>query len=165
MAEAKVRSIESPPVEPPSELRGDLIVLPREVTAEGVGLYDDSVMTIVKDLRVVGVEASFAHDQDHRSWIGEQAAEVVVISLIIGVASNAGWWALSKLFGIERKNDQLRVKVGRCTQEEGRTTWEWYEMSGTGSAVAEAMAQIETPQDPSDTGGADEKEAQRAIEG
>lgn len=149
MSEATVQPIDAPPVAPAADIAVDLIVLPREVTDEGIGLYDDSVMTIIKDLQIVGVDASFAHDKEHRGWIGEQAAAKVVFDLIIGVASNAGWWALSQLFRIERRNDQVHVKVGRGTREPGgKTTWEWYEMSGTGSAVAQAMAQIEMPRDP-----------------
>lgn len=159
MSDASLQPIDAPPVEPPADLTVDLIVLPREETDAGVGIYDDSVMTIVKDLQFVGVEASFAHDKDHRGWIGEQAAAKVVFDLIIGVASNAGWWALSQLFGIERKDDHVHVKLGRGTHEPGgRTTWEWYEMSGTGSAVAQAMAQIETPRDPRDNGQEEPKE-------
>ena len=162
MNDAEVTRLPEPWMVLPETLEADLVVLPREIAPDGRGLYDDSVVTIVKDLRLLGVSASYQHDQDHRAWIGEQGHAQLVYDLIVGVAGNAGWWALCRLFAVERKSDKLRVKVARCTQEpDGKTTWEWYEMKGTGAAVAEAMAQIEAPRAPD----GDDEEEQKALEG
>src|ERR1035437_6006597 len=58
--------------------------LPRELSETGVALYDDSVIDLVKAPRGDGVDAAFAHDAKHRSWVGEKSAELV-IALIVGI--------------------------------------------------------------------------------
>jgi hypothetical protein len=131
----------------PNEILGDVIVMPREIGPSGEGLYDDSVITIVKDFRAVGVSADFEHQPDARGWIGEQAAAIYVIDLIIGIASHAGWNALCWIVGKQHKSDQVRVRVARCHQTATETTWEWHELEGSGEAVAKALAAIEAADD------------------
>jgi hypothetical protein len=129
--------IRAEPVAPPEivvpEPRGDVVVLPRETTEEGHGLYDDSVITLVKEFRALGVDASYQHDQDHRNWIGEKAVPLFAIDLIIGIASNAGWSALCKLLRRDHKGEQVRVRVGRFKRTgSGEFSCEWYEVEGPG---------------------------------
>lgn len=135
--------IDAPDIPVPAVLSEDVVVLPRELSDEGVGLYDDSVITLVKELQQLGVDASFQHGPDARSWIGEKAVAKIVIDLIVGIGSSAGWSAVCRLFGQAHKNDRVRVRAGRFRKQDATTSWEWYEFEGTGDAVAKAMAQIE----------------------
>lgn len=150
--------IDAPDIPVPTVLSEDVVVLPRELSDEGVGLYDDSVITLVKELQQLGVDASFQHGPEARNWIGEKAVAKIVIDLIVGIGSSAGWSAVCRLFGQAHKDDRVRVRAGRFRQQDGATSWEWYEFEGTGDAVAKAMAQIEPP------AGTDAEEEQEALE-
>lgn len=152
--------IDAPGIPVPSILSEDVVVLPRELSDEDVGLYDDSVITLVKELQQLGVDARFQHGPDARSWIGEKAVAKIVIDLIVGIGSSAGWSAVCRLFGQAHKDDRVRVRAGRFrgAGHGATTSWEWYEFEGTGDAVAKAMAQIEPP------AGTDAEEEQEALE-
>jgi hypothetical protein len=129
----------------PTEFDGDVIVFPREVDPDGRGLYDDSVITIVKEFRIADISASYQHEQDSRSWIGEKAVPTAALDLLIGIASNAGWSALCWILRRQYKSSRVRVRVGRFRKTSTETAWEWYEVEGPGSGVAEALEAIETP--------------------
>jgi len=116
----------------------DVVVLPREFNEQGTALYDDSVLDLVKVLRADGVDAAFAHDTEHRSWIGEKSAEIV-ISFIVGIASNAGWTGLYTLLRRRYANQQVRAKIARVMHRSDSTTWEWVEIAGPGDQVADIM--------------------------
>jgi hypothetical protein len=84
--EMPMEPIESPAdLEMPEAPAADAIVLPREIEDE-VGLYDDSVVTLVKELREAGASAEFLHGPESRTWIGENAVEALALSLLIGIA-------------------------------------------------------------------------------
>ena len=52
----------------PDELPAvDVLILPREVS-DGRGLYDDSMVTLAKEIRVAGVTADYQHDANARKW-------------------------------------------------------------------------------------------------
>ena len=89
-----------PPATLPESWTADVLILPREVV-DGRGLYDDSVVTVAKELRAAGTSADYAHGPDAREWIGEKAVDAIVLSLIVGIASNAGWAGLRALVGHE----------------------------------------------------------------
>ncbi len=121
-----------PPVPLPEPMLADVVILPREIDSEGRGLYDSSVVTVVKELRDEGVSASYQHDRDSRSWIGEYGLGAIVLSLIVGIGSNAGWRGICRLLQRQHGTDQVRVTIGRYRQTAEYTTWEWYELERTG---------------------------------
>lgn len=112
-----------------------LVVLAREV-ADGDGHYDDSVITLVKELKVAGADAGFEHESAHRRWIGEKAFEPTALDLIVGVGSNAVWAALCAVVK-HRKSDRVRVRWGRHNDADDEL--EWFEAEGSGEAVASAI--------------------------
>jgi hypothetical protein len=134
-----------PDVPLPDAFITDLIVLPREIAPDGRAVYDDSVLTIVKEFRAAGVAASYQHDRDSRTWIGEKSVTLVVLDLIIGIASNAGWSALCSFMRGRHDADHVRVQVGRVRKTASGTSWEWYRVEGPGASVAAALAAIESP--------------------
>lgn len=138
----------SPPsIALPDVMADDVVVLPRQIEPDGRGLYDDSVLTIVKEFRAAGVSATYQHDQDSRAWVGEKAVVEVALALVIGIASNAGWTALCWLLRRQHRSDRVRVRVGRFRRTAAETSWKWYEVEGSGAAVADALAAIEAPED------------------
>ncbi len=140
----EVRRIDPPDIPLPADAAVvDVLVLPREVDAEGRGIYHDSAITAVKEFAPTGVTASYAHPKEERFWYGEKSYAKDVIDWVIGIASNGGWAALCWVLRRDHGSAHVRVKVARCRQTADETTWEWYEIQGRGTAVADALAALE----------------------
>lgn len=71
----------------------DLTVLPMDSTEDGLFLYDEAAIDLVKDLRAAGVDAGYAHQSDIRRYYSERSADIAV-DLLINLASAAVWEAL-----------------------------------------------------------------------
>ena len=138
----------APAISLPDRIETDVVVLPREVDDDGTGLYDDSVLTLAKALREEGASADYQHDREHRNWIGEREAATIALTILLGIASNAGWHALIRLFRKTHDDDRVSGKVARCTKRGDKIAWEWYEFEGTGDEVARALEQIGPPPEP-----------------
>ena len=102
----------SPPISPPDSIDVDVMVFPRETEGER-GLYHDSVITLVKELREAGATASFQHSPEMREWIGEKALSPIEISFLIGIASNAGWAAIAAVLRRRHRAGQVRARIAR----------------------------------------------------
>jgi hypothetical protein len=143
-----------PPLVLPNVVTVDVLILPRRIGEDGVGLYDDSVLTLAKELREAGAQAEYQHATNSRRWIGEKGVPPVVLDLLIGIAGNAGWAALRAVCR-GHKNQGVRVRVARCKQKKTETQWEWFEAEGPGGEVATAIEALEPsaanePRDESD---------------
>jgi hypothetical protein len=161
MSQAPIVSAD--PVDPllarlPEEIDIDLLILPRRLGPEGEGLYDDSVLTLAKDLRAEGFSADYLHPAEDRRWIGEKSAVALVVEFVVGVGGNAGWAALYALF--RRKPEQkVRVRVARKKDLVAKQEWEWIEAEGPGEEVArslEALAPLNGEDESKSVGEADE---------
>ncbi len=99
------------------------------------------MLCLVKELRQAGITADYQHGSGNRSWIGEKSFAAIVLTLVIGITSNAGWAAICGLLR-KRGTSSVHIKVARCTQDSqaGLTTWEWYEVEGNGAESAAALA-------------------------
>lgn len=155
----EARKIETP-LAAPKKLGADLVVLPREIADDGRGLYDDSVITIVKELKFLGADARYQHEKGDRAWIGEESAAKIALDLIIGIASGAGWSGLQALFRGSFRTRRVRVRVGRYEQlADGSTKAQWYEIDGHGEEVSEMLHELERGE------GRDEKARTKEVEG
>jgi len=155
----------APSIPLPDEVNSDVVVFPQEVEPDGRGLYHDTVVTIAKEFRAEGVSATYQHDQDARTWVGEKAATEVVLALVIGIASNAGWAALCRILRRQYDSDRVRVRVGRFRKTASEVSWEWYQLDGRGEEVARALAAIEAPTDEAArVEQEEEQEAAKALE-
>jgi hypothetical protein len=135
------QAMPSPPAALPDTWNADVVILPRQV-AEGIGLYDDSVVTVAKELRAAGTSAEYAHGPEAREWIGEKSVALIALSLIVGIASNAGWDGLRALIG-RAGSKRVRVRVARVKESpEGREA-EWFELDGPGAEVADALKALQ----------------------
>jgi hypothetical protein len=143
-----VTSAHPPEIQLPDHVDVDVLVLPREVSESGRGLYDDSVVTLAKELRLHDVTAAYQHGAEDRQWIGERAADVIVLSFVIGVASSAGWEALKRLFSTRYDKNRVKGKLARYTQTSDHATWEWFEVEGSGEEVARALDELGPPARP-----------------
>jgi hypothetical protein len=135
---ATARPIDAPNLSLPDEMPGDVLILPREIDGD-VGLYDDSVVTLAKGLRRLGITATYLHDADSREWIGEKGIDAIVLSLIVGICSSAGWAGIEALLR-GRTSSAVRVRVARCKHSSaGDPEWEWFEVEGSAAEVADAL--------------------------
>jgi len=146
-------TIDPPDIPLPSDLGDDdVLVLPREIAEDGKGMYDDSVLTIAKEFRSIGLRARYQHDPDSREWIGEYGVSPIALDLLIGIASNAGWAALCWLLIRKHGHDAVRVRVGRFKKTKDGISATWYSVKGPGADVAKALAEIEAPEGGLETG-------------
>jgi hypothetical protein len=123
----------------------DVVVLPRETTDDGRGVYHDSVVTLVKEFKWLGVTAAFAHDREQRTWLGQKSFVPDLAAFAVGIASNAGWSALWWLLRSRKSTVSVRVTVARRRELPSGATWEEYVIEGKVGDVVEALAAIETP--------------------
>lgn len=133
----------TPPGALPGTWNADVVILPREVV-DGIGLYDDSVVTVAKELRAAGTSAEYAHGPAAREWIGEKSVAVIVLSLVVGIASNAAWDGLRALVG-RAGSERVRVRVARLKQTARGREAEWFELEGPGEEVADALMALQPP--------------------
>jgi hypothetical protein len=126
----------------PERIDADIVVLPEEVKQDGVGLYSDSALDLIKELRLLDVTADYQHPQQSRTWIGERSFAAVAFAWIFGVSTNAGWTAICALLRRNRGKAPGRVKIARCTQSADEITWEWFEVEGDGNTIASALESI-----------------------
>jgi hypothetical protein len=139
-APATWRATEPPAVPMPDTLPGELVVLPNAVSEAGIGQYDSSMVDLVKQLRAEGVDASYQHNAENREWVGEKGVAVDVLSFVIGIASNGAWEGFMLFLRRHHTKSRVKGKVARCVKAaDGTTTWEWYEIEGTGEDVAKMI--------------------------
>jgi hypothetical protein len=145
----KLNHIDPPQISLPVDVSFDVIVLPEEVTADGNGLYRDSVTDLAKRLRLEGVSAEYLHSKANRQWIGERGAADIILNFVLGIASSAGWDAVKAVFYKVPPDAPVRGKFARCVQKSDGVTWEWYEVEGTASEVAQVVEKLrDTPDQP-----------------
>ena len=122
---------------PPSArwLDGPDVVLYPEAIERDRGVYSLDAAGFVDDLVAEGVTARPYHDLLHSDWSGEH--DPAVISLILGVASPAAWYAVTLVFG-RRSGGKVNVIVGFPGGDQTR----WVRAEGDGPAVAQALDKV-----------------------
>ena len=65
----------------------DVVILPQSLNGER-GICRDEQLMIKKQLSAMGVDADYAHDQDHRDWLGLRGDVVAAITL--GLLTSGG---------------------------------------------------------------------------
>ena len=146
-------SVEPREIEPPTELgiipedAPDVLILPARVE-DGVGLYHDSVVTLVKELRAAGVSAGYQHGPEARRWIGHKGVSAIVLDVVLGIVGNAGW---AGIYALLRRggSSQIRVRITRVHHAGLGPDSLWYEIEGPARDVAEILKQLD-PDDRSD---------------
>jgi hypothetical protein len=121
----------------------DVAVLPERIESD-VGIYRDEVQTLVKALKLEGIRAAFVHDNDHREWRGAKGE--VLIPVIIGVATSfigtATWAGFVALLRRGFQGKKLSLTVGRFKRQEDGVSAEWFEATGDGEMVVDALAEF-----------------------
>jgi hypothetical protein len=121
-----------------------IVILPERRLANGMGVYDEAMTDLVKELKAEGVAVVWGDEPEQRSADSQRSFDQDTISAIIGfpwgVASNAAWEAIKLLFSRPpRDTRELEVELATQTSSEG-DAWTWATFKGNGAAVTEAMA-------------------------
>jgi hypothetical protein len=120
-----------------------IVILPERHLANGMGVYDEAMTDLVKELKEEGVAVAWGDAPEQRSAEGKRSLDPGTISAIVGfpwgVASNAAWDAIKLLFSRPpRATQELEVDLAKQTSPDG-DTWTWATFKGNGAAVMEAM--------------------------
>ena len=150
MTEAEFLPATPPAYHVPESLDADLVILPREIDEDGMGLYEGILTDAVKRLRVEGVKAAYMHEADERDWIGEKGFAETALGIIIAATGEAVWEGVKKLVALLRSDNEqgraerpLKLKVGSyTTRPDGTFTHEWLEIEGSFEQIEKALGRI-----------------------
>jgi len=99
------------------------------------GSYPLAAATFVDELTAEGIDAQPWHDLDHSDWYGER--DPILVTLILGIATNAAWDAIKLLLG-RRRGGQVKLVAGFQRGDEVR----WIQAEGDAAAVADAIDRL-----------------------
>lgn len=139
-------------------MEGDVVILPVRLGDDNRGVYRESHVLTVKDLRGTGVRARYLHASGaSRTFQGEHSAELVG-TLALWVLSSASWDALKKVAQYVMAwgnhvtgglpNRHVSVSIARLERSDGARL-EGVEVSGAPDDVARRLlAEIAAMLDP-----------------
>lgn len=157
-----------PPLHGPGAFDGDLVILPHDLDGDR-GIYSDRLIPTMKALRAEGINARWLQDEDQRLWSGERS---VIVSLwlipwIVGIASSAGWAAITKIVG--QREGPVKLKIGYRKDSAGGEE-RWIELEGSSADVATALERLNpwvplvAPSDPDGMAAISESEPRTSDE-
>jgi len=120
------------------DVGNDVVLLPINVDDE-VGIYPQSSVFSAKDLRQAGIDAAFLDPSANRRFVLQQSADVL-LTLAIGVASNAVWAGLSRYLRTMGAS-RMRLRVFRFRSPDGGSLQGW-EVEGESEAVLDALDRL-----------------------
>lgn len=117
-----------------------VVVLPSRIV-EGQPVYSASSDTLVKQLRVAGVDAAFLDPPEHRTFEMKKSAELaLLLGYVLGIASSASWDAIKALFR-SRSTSKLSVTYVDLEKGDGHSARAW-KVEGDSAAVLEAIDKL-----------------------
>jgi hypothetical protein len=135
-----------------SALSHDVLVLPRRRADDGVGVYSQASVFLVKDLRAAGVDAAYLDPSENREFEVQKSAVLVdLVQLAIGsgggLISAAAWATLQRFFSRrqqdEASNRELEVTLVDISGSTGRQL----RVRGTRDDVLTVIGQLDLPRE------------------
>jgi hypothetical protein len=127
-----------------ARLASCVVILPERRLPNGIGVYDEGVVELYKELMADGIEVTWADIPERRSLEGERSSIAdgtlsAIIGFPWGVLSNATWDWLKLWFSrAPRATQEIQVELARATSPDG-STWDWASFGGNGPTVVDAM--------------------------
>jgi hypothetical protein len=109
-----------------------------------IGVYSNESTDLVKQLRSVGVDASFLDPADHREWRILMSADVVqefVIAFMAGIASKAAWVGVGALLRKRVRDRKASVRIVEIESTPKGFKAEWFKVDGDGPTIEAALIQ------------------------
>jgi hypothetical protein len=117
-----------------------LLVLPLHEDEDGIGVYPEETLTLVKRLRADGVSARYLHPPELRRFEGRKGVIAdAAYTVVLGVLSSAAWDGVKRLLGRSRK--QLKVTFGQVDGPEGDTA-RWWHVEGDSADTLTAIDKL-----------------------
>jgi hypothetical protein len=125
-----------------------VLILPTRRRGD-IGVYDEGVDDLAKDLVRGGTVVSWADEPEQRRTIGKKSADQVVSAILsfpFGVAGNAAWFAIAEWLGLHDTRD-CDLNFYRQTSRDGSTLTH-LEYRGPASEIVELMRAAQLPVPP-----------------
>lgn len=123
-----------------------VVILPEAVEG-AVGIYRDDLVTLAKEMRSAGIDAAYAHDQEHRTWSGRMGAPVLVpILLAIGESTvpSAAFFFLEQWLTSRFPDTDVSVRVVHKSKSPDEKNKDVLKISGlSGADAAKAIREFE----------------------
>ena len=146
-----LRPVEPFGVEPLDGFTEPIVILPLRIE-NGYGIYDESMVDLVKELKAEGVEATFFHAASERWWRsfkGEAPIDLIlwisshVISelMLHGVQE-----ALRRILETSRPSKVYAKLVRDRFDAEGNPVRDWFEFEGDGDTFIQSLSELCSPE-------------------
>ena len=146
-----LRPVEPFRVEPLDGFTEPVVILPLRIE-DGYGIYDVSVVDLVKDLKSEGVEASFFHAASERRWHslkGEAPIDLIlwISSHVINELMIHGFQeALRRIFETSRPSKVYAKLVRDRLDAEGNPMRDWFEFEGDSDTFIQSLSELCSPE-------------------
>lgn len=161
--EVRAVRVEPPVAHPNADQSSESVaVLPLRESEDGIGIYPEATVVLVKALRAAGIEANYAHPPERRLFEGKKGViGDVALPVVLGVISSGAWDGI-KAWLLERKHDraQLQVTFSHVETESGEV--KWWRVEGHADA---AIAAIDRILSTSSVEGSESSNAGRELQG
>lgn len=121
-------------------LPASVVVWPlREV--EGVGIYSQDVVTLVKRLRAEGVEATYLHPADSRVFEVKKGLVLdAAVAIGLNILSSAAWAGITRVLRSRRERGELELTYAQSDTPSGHV--EAWTVRGRGDTVLDAVDRL-----------------------
>jgi hypothetical protein len=122
-----------------------MVILPRQCTGDGRGVYGEATLFLAKELRAEGVDVAYLDSSDSRLFEVKKSAvltalDAIAIGVTSGVGTNAAWAGFKRLF--HRREDsehQIEISYVDLSEPGDRTQ---YTVRGRTRDVLDAIDEI-----------------------
>lgn len=123
-----------------SEMASDVVVLPSRVGSDRA-VYSERSVTLVKELRALGVEAAYLDPPERREFeVKKGALSDAIQTIALGVASAASWDALKVLL-LRKPTRRLSVTYLELEDHHGQKGTAW-KVEGDSAAVVDVIDKL-----------------------
>ncbi|MER6936673.1 hypothetical protein ABTX24_21535 [Nocardioides sp. NPDC127514] len=127
----------------------DLVILPIRRLDDGVGVYPEDALFLVKDLRSAGYEASFLDDAGQRVFeVKKSLLGLALGSIALGIAGNAGWDGLKWLLHKLSRSGEVPLQITQFDRDDDPSEPRTWEINGSPVRVLAALDNLQSDRAP-----------------
>lgn len=122
----------------------DVLVMPMR-NVNGVAVYSQESLDLVKELRAAGLTAAFLHGPSERIFEAKKSAVAVLGAIALGIATNAGWDGVKAL--MRRGGPTGKLAVTFTDLKDQQTSAMSWTVTGDSDAVLDAIDKLRRSDD------------------
>lgn len=117
-----------------------IVIMPHARTEDGRGIYGESTVFMVKELRAAGVDARYLDESERRVFeVKKSAVAAALVPFVLGIASTAAWDLLKPCILGWFGDRKMEITYTNISADGARTSWN---IRGEGKDVVEAIDKI-----------------------